>query len=140
MRTRYFILLALAGGVLIAIVAGAGQALQTRTLATLDPMLRTIVVVTKADSPPLLQGEDIAVDLETGNVPVGVMRAMVLTDTNCAPDDKGVSHCLNEMQAERMRFTVRHNHKMMEEPCFSPTEELNVVDVATYTAIETTRQ
>jgi hypothetical protein len=84
-----------------------------------------------------LRGDDVAVDLEAGAFPTGgVVRATVLTDTNCAPDTDGVSHCMNEMQAGSTHFTVRHNHKMMEEPCFSPTEALNVVDVATYTAME----
>jgi hypothetical protein len=107
---------------------GTGTAVTT----ALDPSLRTIVVVSKAGEIPALRAGDIAVTLEQGTAPLGIKRATVLTDENCAPDAEGVSHCLNRMQAGGQHFTIRHNHKMMEEPCFSPTEELNVLDVATY--------
>ncbi|HZG66828.1 MAG TPA: hypothetical protein VEZ12_08795 [Herpetosiphonaceae bacterium] len=100
--------------------------------APLDPSLRTIVLVSKDGEIPALRAGDIAVTLEQGTAPQGITRATVLTDENCAPDGEGVSHCLNRMQAGGQHFTIRHNHKMMEEPCFSPTEELNVLDVTTY--------
>ena len=127
----------LSGLFVLALLVVAAIALNrpgTGTVVTtaLDPSLRTIVVVSKAGEIPALRAGDIAVTLEQGTAPLGITRATVLTDENCAPDAEGVSHCLNRMQAGGQHFTIRHNHKMMEEPCFSPTEELNVLDVATY--------
>jgi hypothetical protein len=141
MRTRYLMLMALVGVLLLGIGTGTRLAPRSRTVSQPDPALRTVVVVTRADAPPMLRGDDIAVRLEAGAFPAGgVARATVLTDTNCAPDAEGVSHCLNEMQAGKAHFTVRHSHRMMEVPCFSPTEEVNIVDVATYASLEGTRQ
>lgn len=53
------------------------------------------------------------------------MRARVLTDTRCAPDAMGVSHCLNRMQlADGTSITVVHDHRMMDMPCLSPGERV----------------
>lgn len=113
----------------------------SKTSATqLDPALRTIVVVAPGEQRPTLRGEDIAVDLETGTLPSGVRRATVLSDKDCAADAQGVSHCLNDLKIGTTQVAIRHNHKMMEEPCFSPTEQLNVVDVATYATLQVTAQ
>jgi hypothetical protein len=100
-----------------------------------DPALRTVVVVAPGAARPTLRGDDIAVDLETGTVSAGIHRATVLTDTDCAADSDGISHCLNDLQIGRKQIAIRHHHRMMEEPCFSPTEELNVIDATTYEAL-----
>lgn len=102
---------------------------------SIDPTLRTIVVVPPGIARPTPQGNDILVDLERGAVPAGIHRATVVTDQECAPDANGVSHCLNEMVIGRTTFAIRHHHNMMEEPCFSPTEQVNVIDAATYSTI-----
>jgi hypothetical protein len=50
-------------------------------------------------------------------------RAVVLTDTRCAPDARGVSHCLNRMRlANGMVVTAQHDHTMAAMPCLSPGE------------------
>jgi len=55
------------------------------------------------------------------------MRALVLTDTRCAPDARGVSHCLNRLRLSSGRVvTVVHDHRMMDMPCLSPGERVTV--------------
>lgn len=55
------------------------------------------------------------------------MRAVVLTDTRCNPDARGVSHCLNRMRlADGTVVTVQHDHRMMNMPCLSPGEHVTV--------------
>jgi hypothetical protein len=55
------------------------------------------------------------------------MRALVLTDTRCAADAQGVSHCLNRMRlADGATITVRHDHRMMDMPCLSPGEHVTL--------------
>ena len=70
-------------------------------------------------------------------MPAGLYRATVLSDKDCAADDQGVSHCRNDLQIGQTQLAIRHHHKMVEVPCFSPTEQLNVVDVATYATLRT---
>jgi hypothetical protein len=125
-------------GVALALQFWSGAS-QTST-AQLDPALRTIVVVAPGEQRPTLQGADVAVDLESGTLPTGVQRGTVLSDKDCAADEQGVSHCLNDLAIGRTVIAVRHHHKMMEEPCFSPTEQLSVVDVATYATLGATLQ
>lgn len=102
--------------------------------APFDGALRTVVVVASGEPIPTLRAGDIAVDLEAGMVPSGMHRATVLSDKDCAPDAEGVSHCLNDLRIGRAQIAVRHHHAMVEEPCFSPPEQLNVMDTATYIA------
>lgn len=106
----------------------------------LDPALRTVVVVAPGEQRPTLRGADVAVDLEGGTLLTGVRLATVLSDKDCAADAQGVSHCLNDLKIGTTKVAIRHHHKMMEEPCFSPTEQLNVVDVATYATLQATAQ
>lgn len=55
------------------------------------------------------------------------MRALVLTDTRCAADAHGVSHCLNRMRlADGTIITVQHDHRMMDMPCLSPGEHVTL--------------
>jgi hypothetical protein len=124
-----FLVIGLLVGVIVRGAVGGASA------AAIDPALRTMVVVSGDMAKPELRAGDILVDLETGAVPIGIHRATVLTDTDCAADAEGVSHCLNEMAVGRATFAIRHHHKMMEEPCFSPTEQVNVIDAATYATL-----
>ena len=72
----------------------------------------------------------VLVELVDGAIPAGVTQLTVLTDENCVPDAAGVSHCLN-----RVRFmgpngpgeaTLRHHHRMSEEPCLAPGETVTL--------------
>jgi hypothetical protein len=100
--------------------------------SSVDESLRTIVIVAPGEQQPELRGDDIAVELETGTIPPGVLRATVLSDKDCPADGQGVSHCLNDLAIGRTQLAIRHRHKMMDEPCFTPTEQLNAMNVATY--------
>jgi hypothetical protein len=128
------------GGALLALISilvalgSWGSAWQRNTMS-IDESLRTIVIVAPGEQRPALRGDDIAVDLETGTVPPGVQRATVQSDKDCAADEQGVSHCLNDLTIGRTQLAIRHRHKMMDEPCFTPTEQLNAMNVATYTAL-----
>ncbi|HEX6287668.1 MAG TPA: hypothetical protein VFZ66_00685 [Herpetosiphonaceae bacterium] len=134
--------LAIGGGAALLLIMSAwlGFGAWSGRAAELDPLLRTVVIVAPGEQRPTLSGEDIAVDLEAGALPSGVRRATVLSDKDCAADEQGVSHCLNDLKIGRTQVAVRHHHKMIDEPCFSPTEQLNVVDVATYATLRATQE
>ena len=114
------------------------------TLQATSP-LRTVYVARSADSLPDTQfvrtrdclrrpqacvngvGGLELVFLVKGSMPSKTTTATVLTDTSCAPDGNGISHCLNVLQlATGRRVTVRHDHSMMNDPCLSPREHVVV--------------
>lgn len=118
--------------ILIATVVAQLNQTSAAKSGAINPTLRTMVVVAPDAARPAVRAGDIVVDLESGAAPSGIHQATVLTDMDCAADAEGVSHCLNDMSVGRAQFAIRHHHKMMEEPCFSPTEQVNVIDAATY--------
>ncbi len=72
-------------------------------------------------------GIDIAVLLD-GTPPAVATTATVLTDTNCMPDQAGISHCHNALRlADGSTITVRHDHDMRRYPCFTAGETVRVV-------------
>jgi hypothetical protein len=65
--------------------------------------------------------------LTKGKLPATPTTAEVLTDTNCAADRNGISHCSNILRlASGRMLTVRHDHSMMNDPCLSPGERVRV--------------
>lgn len=65
--------------------------------------------------------------LTKGRMPARATSATVLTDTNCAADRNGISHCANILRlASGWRITVRHDHSMMNDPCLSPGERVRI--------------
>jgi len=65
--------------------------------------------------------------LTRGRMPTTATTATVLTDTNCAADRNGISHCSNILRlASGRRITVRHDHSMMNDPCLTPGERVRV--------------
>lgn len=65
--------------------------------------------------------------LESGQMPQHAMLALVQTDTNCAPDAYGISHCSNQLLlADGRTITVRHDHNMARFPCLKPGETVRV--------------
>ncbi len=65
--------------------------------------------------------------LTRGKMPAKATAAIVLTDTDCAADRNGISHCSNVLRlAPGRRITVRHDHSMMNDPCLSPGERVQV--------------
>ena len=65
--------------------------------------------------------------LTKGRPPTRPTTATVLTDTNCAADPNGISHCSNVLHLALGRtITVRHDHSMMNDPCLSPGEHVRI--------------
>jgi len=65
--------------------------------------------------------------LVKGKMPRRATTATVLTDTSCAPDAHGISHCVNALRlASGRRITVRHDHSMLNDPCLAPGEHVRV--------------
>ena len=65
--------------------------------------------------------------LTRGRTPARATMATVITDTNCAADRNGISHCANILRlASGGRITVRHDHSMMNDPCFNPGERVRI--------------
>jgi hypothetical protein len=63
--------------------------------------------------------------LTKGRLPTAATTGKVLTDTNCAADRNGISHCSNMIRiASGREITVRHDHSMMNDPCLSPGERV----------------
>ncbi len=52
---------------------------------------------------------------------------IVKTDSNCMPDDQGLSHCHNQIELPSGRtITVQNTHKMSKFRCLSPGEQVTV--------------
>jgi hypothetical protein len=55
------------------------------------------------------------------------LRGTVTSDTNCAPDARGLSHCHNGIDLDNgMRIVVVHTHAMMQHPCLKPGQRITV--------------
>ena len=60
-----------------------------------------------------------------GYIPAHTTTGSVVTDTDCASDRNGISHCKNIVAlASGRRITVRHDHSMMNDPCLTPGEHV----------------
>src|SRR6266542_1723741 len=65
--------------------------------------------------------------LTEGRMPARATTTTVVTDTNCAADRNGISHCANILRlGSGRRITVRHDHSMMNDPCLSPGERVRI--------------
>jgi hypothetical protein len=92
-----------------------------------DPGLRTIVVAAPAERLAPKSGNLLA-NLVVGELPGGATQATVVTDSNCAPDANGISHCLNDLKIGAAHITVQHHHDMSKVPCLTPGEKVNLLD------------
>jgi len=90
--------------------------------------LRTLLVFEK-DSKPAPSAPDGVMNgrLVKGKVPRGETVATVETDDDCAPDESGISHCLNKLRLkDGSQLEVRHPHSMHQVPCMLPGEQVNL--------------
>lgn len=64
--------------------------------------------------------------MQEGAVPAGEqVVATVLSDTNCTPDERGLSHCHNALRLpDGSQVTVINNHRMAVNGCLRPGERL----------------
>ncbi|HEV2071998.1 MAG TPA: hypothetical protein VGR29_00005 [Thermomicrobiales bacterium] len=114
-----------------AVVSGSGEADATGS-AAVPHYQRADVRVRCTDEPQISRGQDpMLVQEEYGTIPSTVSHLTILTDENCQPDAEGVSHCRNRVQFETAtgieQATLRHHHRMAEEPCFTPGQYVEVV-------------
>jgi hypothetical protein len=86
------------------------------------------VVIAQAGTRPTVSGRDgrLMTTLLEGKMPAGATQAVVRTDTNCAPDAQGVSHCQNQLDIGGTLVTVQHHHKMSTTPCLTPGETVTL--------------
>lgn len=84
---------------------------------------RTVLVSTGHEPAPSLPGRVLHALRMAGGVPSSPTPATVISDSNCSPDARGISHCTNALRLRNGRIlTVRHPHRMMEVPCLEPGE------------------
>lgn len=97
---------------------------------------RTVVIARLGEAVPGISGATgpLMTTLVRGTYPEGVTQATVRTDENCAPDQDGVSHCLNELDFGTTTVVVQHHHAMAKTPCLTPGETVAVMTVAQYNA------
>ena len=95
---------------------------------------RTLVIGGMNDALPGTSNEAgyLMANLQTGQIPAGATTATVRSDSNCAPDADGVSHCLNDLQIGSLIVTVQHHHQMSSVPCLSPGETVTLMTLAEY--------
>jgi hypothetical protein len=88
---------------------------------------RTLAVHAGKESAPSADPARMRGTLLDGKLPDGVVEATVLTDEDCEPDAKGVSHCRNQLRLPSGKtVTVRHPHRMHDVPCMVPGERVRV--------------
>lgn len=104
---------------------GAGPAAQPAS------GLRTVAVERGAVPPSRPDGRLRARYL-SGTLPGSAVEATVVTDEDCAPDEAGISRCLNRIRLPSGRMlAVRHPHDMSTVPCLAPGERVRVLDAST---------
>ena len=98
------------------------------------PAHRTLVIARAGEVlPPKSETAGVLMaSLVTGQLPDGAMQAIVRTDSNCQPDQEGISHCLNELAIGSTTIVVRHHHKMRDVPCLTPGETINILSLEQY--------
>lgn len=97
---------------------------------------RTVVIARLGEAVPGISGETgpLMSTLVRGIYPEGATLALVRTDENCAPDQDGISHCLNELDFGATQIVVQHHHAMAKTPCLTPGETVNVMTIAQFEA------
>lgn len=115
--------------IVVLALAGCGGSSEAETpvphLVPESAPLRT-VLVGKDGAPDA--GGPIRAELLEGPMPAAATTAVVLTDTDCAPDFAGISHCRNELRlADGSTIAVRHHHDMQRYSCLSPGEKVRVL-------------
>jgi hypothetical protein len=99
-----------------------------------DSARRTVIVAQAGEGLPNFSATDklLMTSLVDGQLPSQAMQAVVQTDSNCQPDEHGVSHCLNELAVGESTIMVRHHHKMSDVPCLTPGETVTLLSLEQY--------
>ncbi len=122
---------ACAVAILLVALAGCGGGGDSRPVATTDAhtspagVVRTVSVFNREPAKPSPSANNLRAGLVKGQIPGGTVKATVLSDENCAPDEQGISHCLNRVRLpDGQTVTVRHPHNMNDVPCLVPGEKV----------------
>lgn len=91
------------------------------------PGYETRVVVVVDDKTQTSTPSELHATLVAGTLDRGSRQAVVWSDSDCTPDDEGISHCLNELLIADSKVTIRHSHRMAQIPCLRPGETVTVV-------------
>lgn len=92
-----------------------------------QPEPRAVLVTDDRMPQPSPSGSALNALLISGSLPARPSVARVLTDEDCAPDERGISRCLNRVRlAGGETLNLRHPHRMMEVPCLSPGERIAI--------------
>jgi hypothetical protein len=96
--------------------------------------LRTVVIAKGGQALPHMSETEglLMTSLVSGQLPTGAAQAIVRTDSNCQPDQDGISHCLNELAIGSTTMVVRHHHRMSEISCLTPGETVNILSLEQY--------
>ena len=137
MRLRLFLLFVVIA--IVAVVAGVltlggreESASTSPTSAsehpTAIPVTARTVMVSRAMPMPSAHERRLSAMLEEGTMPERPMMAEVVTDSDCAPDARMISHCRNVMRlADGRRIVLRHPHDMSRVPCLAPGEHVRLI-------------
>lgn len=129
-RRRILTLTRLLAPIALAVVlAACGGLGEGKTPGGGDPgaAVRAVAVHPEAVSSPSRPGEPLSAWLIEGTMPAGPTSGTVQTDENCAPDEHGISRCVNRIRlGDGAVITVRHAHDMRVVPCLAPGEEVEV--------------
>lgn len=137
MRLRLFVALtaiaiaAAAAGVLA--LGGREEAANNSPIAASEhqlaiPAVARTVTVSLAMPMPSAHERRLSAMLEEGTMPARPMMAEVLTDSECAPDARMISHCRNVVRLTNGRqLVLRHPHDMTSVPCLAPGERVRLI-------------
>lgn len=130
---RVHLMAACAATILVVVLAGCvdGHSRSSQRGAQAPPAqvpsknkLKTVRVFSHEPAPSP-SPTDLRAGLEKGKLPHGTVEATVLTDENCAPDRRGISHCRNRLRlAGGGTVILRHPHDMNKVPCLTPGEKV----------------
>lgn len=123
--------LALAGAAAVLIAIGGRGHNPTSPVSEHEaavPSIARTVAVSTAMPMPSAHARRLSAMLEEGAMPEDPMMAEVVTDSDCTPDAKMISHCRNVMRlADGKEIVLRHPHGMSKVPYLAPGERVRLV-------------
>ncbi|HUZ75798.1 MAG TPA: hypothetical protein VMU87_22655 [Stellaceae bacterium] len=127
-RPRHWLLGILAVTVIGTLVVAFSFRDQARTAAGEPPIPREASLASWDQNG---QGGRYLLQIADGSVPNGAaVSGVVTSDTNCAPDAQGLSHCRNGIALSNGdRITVIDIHTMSRNPCLQPGETLSMTRI-----------
>lgn len=96
--------------------------------------LRTVVVARQGELLPRMSEANsfLMTSMVAGDLPAAATQGVIMSDSNCQPDQDGISHCLNTMRVGTKTVTIRHHHDMRMVPCLTPGETVTLLSADQY--------